>query len=336
MSSARVVKRAVDIGRNASRLKQVSSPIRSQLTNITESELETLPSTVTQTAMGETDAVELNLHRLHTIQHGTSNSSKPLQPNNFIKRFSLSPTTKSLAENSIKKSAEQMNLTLNSDSDTDSDKVLEDCLREIQENTDTIDVSKLTALRLSVNSISSSVNTSCAKVSMNDDVVAFTYENNTIALVFQRSKTPKQILKDIDGSVLALELSFDNYLSCITSTGHLYVWKCVKDASNSYTVQKVLHLTHGPEVNFCHICFSKNAESPSKLCCSLEKSVFLLDMNEVYQLKSEKDEFITTNYMDERVHSSPIVLHMKDNENVQCVQWTKDGYLCVMTDHGIV
>lgn len=59
-------------------------------------------------------------------------------------------------------------------------------------------------------------------------------------------------------------------------------------------------------------------------------------MNEVYQLKSEKDEFITTNYMDERVHSSPIVLHMKDNENVQCVQWTKDGYLCVMTDHGIV
>lgn len=122
MSSARVVKRAVDIGRNASRLKQVSSPIRSQLTNITESELETLPSTVAQTAMGETDAVELNLHRLHTIQHGTSNSSKPLQPNNFIKRFSLSPTTKSLAENSIKKSAEQMNLTLNSDSDTDSDK----------------------------------------------------------------------------------------------------------------------------------------------------------------------------------------------------------------------
>lgn len=74
---------------------------------------------------------------------------------------------------------------------------------------------------------------------MNDDVVAFTYENNTIALVFQRSKTPKQILKDIDGSVLALELSFDNYLSCITSTGHLYVWKCVKDSSNSYTVRIV-------------------------------------------------------------------------------------------------
>ena len=68
----------------------------------------------------------------------------------------------------------------------------------------------------------------------------------------------------------------------------------------------------------------------------MEKSVFLLDMNEIYQLKSEKDEFITTNYTDERVHSLPIVLPMKDNENVQCVQWTKDGYLCVMTDHGIV